>query len=400
MPELDIKPRLNPDRFQNWEDGQWIGQTLEVENGVCALPTRVGSELDTPLPYTDEVKAATDHLYPLVSDFIPEFEWPAYAPLVHAINQLKAEKNAVILAHNYMTPDIFNLIGDFKGDSLGLAIEATKVDEQMIIQGGVHFMAETSKILCPDKRVIIPSMRAGCSLASSITGEDVRLIKERYPGIPVVTYVNTSADVKAESTICCTSSNAVAIVEHIAAEWGVDKVIMLPDEFLAKNVAKQTGIEVIAWHGRCEVHARFSAEDVREMRAANPGVVVLAHPECPPDVVAESDFTGSTKAMSDYVSDHQPRNVILLTECSMSDNVASQNPEVDFVRPCNLCPHMKRITLDGIYKALRDEVHEVFVPEDIRAKAFEAVQKMIEVKFDPAKGHFDPSLPEEDVKVI
>ena len=404
MAELDIRPskaqRPNPERFQNWEDGQWIGQTLEVENGVCALPTRVGSELEAPLAYTDEVKAATDPLYPLVSDFIPEFEWPAYAPLVFHINRLKAEKNAVILAHNYMTPDIFNLIGDFKGDSLGLAIEATKVEATLIVQGGVHFMAETSKILCPDKRVIIPSMRAGCSLASSITGKDVRLIKERYPGIPVVTYVNTSADVKAESDICCTSSNAVAIVEHIAAERGVDKVIMIPDEFLAKNVAKQTEVEVIAWHGRCEVHARFSAEDVREMRAANPGVVVLAHPECPPDVVAESDFTGSTKAMSDYVSDRQPKNVILLTECSMSDNVASQNPEVDFVRPCNLCPHMKRITLDGIYRALRDEVHEVFVPEDIRARAYQAVQRMIEVRFDPAKGYFDPSLPEEEVRVI
>jgi len=283
-----------------------------------------------------------------------EFEWPAYAPLVHAINTLKKEKNAVILAHNYMTPDIFALIGDYKGDSLGLAIEATKTDADMIIQGGVHFMAETSKILCPEKRVFIPSMRAGCSLASSITGADIRLIKQRYPGIPVVTYVNTSADVKAESDICCTSSNAVAIVEHICAEWGVDKVIMLPDEFLAKNVAKQTNIEVIAWHGRCEVHARFSAQDI----------------------IAESDFTGSTKAMSDYVSDNKPDNVILLTECSMSDNVAMANPETDFVRPCNLCPHMKRITLENIYAC------------------------MIDVSFDPVKGHFDPKLPIKDVQVI
>jgi len=391
---------LISDRLSNWEDGQWIGQTLEVENGVCAVPGRMDGKEEGPLPYTNEVKAATDHLYPLVKEFIPEFEWPAYAPLVHAINKLKTEKNAVILAHNYMTPDIFNLIGDFKGDSLGLAIEATKVDADIIVQAGVHFMAETSKILCPEKRVIIPSMRAGCSLASSITGEDVKLIKQRYPGIPVVTYVNTSADVKAESDICCTSSNAVAIVEHIAAERGVDSVIMLPDEFLAKNVAKQTDIKVIAWHGRCEVHARFSAEDVREMRAANPGVVVLAHPECPPEVVAESDFTGSTKAMSDYVGEHSPKNVILLTECSMSDNVAAANPEVDFVRPCNLCPHMKRITLEGIYESLRDEVHEVIVPEDMRARAFDAVQRMIEVKFDPELGYFDPNLPEEEVQVI
>ena len=384
----------------NWEDGQWIGQTLEVENGVCAVPTRPGSDADDPLLYTDEVKAATDHLYPRVAEFIPEFEWPAYAPLVHAINELKREKNAVVLAHNYMTPDIFNLVGDYRGDSLGLAIEATKTEADIIIQGGVHFMAETSKILSPDKRVIIPSMRAGCSLASSITGEDVRLIKERYPGLPVVTYVNTSADVKAESTICCTSSNAVAIVEHVAKEWGVDTVIMLPDEFLAKNVAKQTDVNVISWHGRCEVHARFSAEDVREMRAANPGVVVLAHPECPPDVVAESDFTGSTKAMSDYVSDHKPSNVILLTECSMSDNVAAANPGVDFVRPCNLCPHMKRITLDGIYRSLSDEVHEIFVPEDMRARAYKAVMDMINVSYPKEKGHFDPDLPEVDVKVI
>lgn len=384
----------------NWEDGNWIGQTLEVPNGVCAVP---GKDLDgypKDLPYTDEVKAATDHLYEQVSDFIPEFEWPAYAPLVHAINTLKTQKNAVVLAHNYMTPDIFALVGDYRGDSLGLAIEATKTEADMIIQGGVHFMAETSKILCPDKRVFIPSMRAGCSLASSITGEDVRLIKQRYPGLPVVTYVNTSADVKAESDICCTSSNAVAIVEHIAAEWGVDKVIMLPDEFLAKNVARQTGIEIIAWHGRCEVHARFSAEDVRDMRAANPGVVVLAHPECPPEVVAESDFTGSTKAMSDYVGDHNPAKVILLTECSMSDNVAMANPTVDFVRPCNLCPHMKRITLENLYECLRDETNEVLVPEPMRAQAYEAVMRMINVSFPKEKGYFDPDSPIKDIQVI
>ncbi|RKQ70746.1 quinolinate synthetase [Litorimonas taeanensis] len=380
----------------NWENGRWIGQTLEVENGVCAVPDRPTGEL----AYTDEVRAATDHLYDQVSDFIPKMEWPAYAPLVHAINKLKKEKNAVILAHNYMTPDIFGLVGDYTGDSLGLAIEATKTDADIIIQGGVHFMAETSKILCPEKRVFIPSMRAGCSLASSITGDDIKLIKERYPGIPVVTYVNTSADVKAESDICCTSSNAVAIVQHIAAEWGVNKVIMLPDEFLAKNVAKQTDIEVIAWHGRCEVHARFSAADVREMREAHPGVVVLAHPECPPEVVAESDFTGSTKAMSDYVSDNKPKNVILLTECSMSDNVAMENPTTDFVRPCNLCPHMKRITLENLYECLRDESNEVLVPEAMRKRAYDAVMRMINVKFDPVLGHFNPKLPEESVKVI
>ena len=364
----------------NWENGRWIGQTLEVENGVCAVPGKGAAALPEGLEYTDEVKAATDHLYEQVSDFIPEFEWPAYAPLVHAINTLKKKKNAVILAHNYMTPDIFGLVGDFVGDSLGLAIEATKTEADMIIQGGVHFMAETSKILCPDKKVFIPSMRAGCSLASSITGEDVKLIKQRYPGIPVVTYVNTSADVKAESDICCTSSNAVAIVEHICAERGVNKVIMLPDEFLAKNVARQTHIEVIAWHGRCEVHARFSAQDVRDMRDAYPGVTVLAHPECPPEVVAESDFTGSTKAMSDYVGDHTPKNVILLTECSMSDNVAMANPGVDFVRPCNLCPHMKRITLPKILDALLEMKEEIHVDPATADRARQAVERMVNLK--------------------
>lgn len=378
--------------LNNWENGRWIGQTPEVENGVCAVPCHA----DGILPYTDEVKAATDHLYCQISDFIPKFEWPAYAPLVHAINILRREKNAVILAHNYMTPDIFALIGDFKGDSLSLAIEATKTEADMIVQAGVHFMAETSKILCPDKKVLIPSLRAGCSLAASITGEDVKLIKQRYPGVPIVTYVNTSADVKAESDICCTSSNAVQVVESL----GVDKVIMLPDEYLAKNVAKQTNVEIITWHGRCEVHARFSAQDVKEMRAANPGVVVLAHPECPPDVVAESDFTGSTKAMSDYVKDTTPNNVILLTECSMSDNVAMANPDTDFVRPCNLCPHMKRITLQNIYECLVMEIHEVKIPKHIAKKARRAVQRMIDLPMLPEKPDFDPSLTEKDIKVI
>jgi len=365
------------------------------------MPARGQTALEARgLAYDDAVKAETDALYDEVKDFVTPMEWPAIAPLVAAINRLKREKNAVILAHNYMTPDIFRLVGDFRGDSLQLAREAAKVEADIIVQGGVHFMAETSKILCPEKKVFIPSMRAGCSLASSITGEDIKLIKQRYPGIPVVTYVNTSADVKAESDICCTSSNAVAIVEHICAEWGVNQVIMLPDEFLAKNVAKQTNVDVIAWHGRCEVHARFSAQDVRDMREANPGVVVLAHPECPPEVVTESDFTGSTKAMSDYVADHEPKNVILLTECSMSDNVAMENPKTDFVRPCNLCPHMKRITLENIYECLRDETNEVLVPETERKRAHKAVMDMINVKFDPVKGHFDPSLPEADVKVI
>ncbi|HHL43790.1 MAG TPA: quinolinate synthase NadA [Hellea balneolensis] len=379
--------------LNNWQDGHWIGQTLEVENGVCALPERVDSGA---LAYTDEVKAATDHLYEKVADFIPEFEWPAYAPLVHAINTLKREKNAVILAHNYMTPDIYALVGDFKGDSLGLAIEATKTDADIIVQAGVHFMAETSKILCPDKKVLIPSLRAGCSLASSINGDDMRLIKQKYPGIPVVTYVNTTADVKAETDICCTSSNAVQVVESL----GVPKVIMAPDEFLAKNVANMTGVEVIAWHGRCEVHARFDADDILEMRERWPGVVVLAHPECPPDVVRESDFTGSTKAMSDYVSDKKPKNVVLLTECSMSDNVAMNNPDVEFVRPCNLCPHMKRITLQNIYDCLIHEQHEVTIDKEIADKARGAVQRMIDLPDPAQKSHFNPKATHKDIKVI
>lgn len=383
--------------LNNWENGRWIGQTLEVENGVCAVPQKmdVGD-----LVYDDEVKTAVDHMYDEVSDFIPKFEWPTYAPLVHAINKLKKEKNAVVLAHNYMTPDIYALVGDFKGDSLGLAIEATKTDADIIVQAGVHFMAETSKILCPDKKVLISSLDAGCSLASSITGDDMRLIKQKYPGIPVVTYVNTTADVKAETDICCTSSNAVQVVEHIAKEWGVTKVIMAPDEFLAKNVANMTGIEVVAWHGRCEVHARFNAQDIIEMRERWPGVVVLAHPECPPEVVAESDFTGSTKAMTDYVSNNKPKNVVLLTECSMSDNVAMANPDVDFVRPCNLCPHMKRITLQNIYECLRDEKHEVKVSKRIAKKAKHAVQRMIDLPAPGVKGHFDPKAAHKDIKVI
>ncbi len=288
---------------------------------------------------------ATQAAYARVAHVIPEVEWPVHAPYVKAINDLKKEKNAVILAHNYMTPEIFHCVADFVGDSLQLAREAAKTDAQVIVQAGVHFMAETSKVLSPDKTVLIPDMEAGCSLAASVTGADVRLLKQKYPGLPVVTYVNTSADVKAESDVCCTSSNAVAVVEDIAREWGVDTVIMIPDEYLAANVAKQTKIKIISWKGRCEVHERFSAAEIRDYREANPGVVVLAHPECPPEVVAEADFAGSTSAMIGYVGTHRPARVVLVTECSMSDNVAVEFPDVEFVRPCNLCPHMKRITL-------------------------------------------------------
>ncbi|MGE0663169.1 MAG: quinolinate synthase NadA [Hyphomonadaceae bacterium] len=331
------------------------------------------------LAYTPEIAAETAPLYERVKHVIPAVEWPAYAPLISAINKMKRAKNAVILAHNYMTSDIFHCVGDFRGDSLQLAREAAETDADVIVQAGVHFMAETSKILAPEKTVLIPDMRAGCSLAASITGADVRLIKQRYPGVPVVTYVNTSAEVKAESDICCTSSNAAAVVEWAARTWNTDRVILLPDEYLAKNVATQTGIKIISWHGRCEVHERFTAEDVAELRAAHPGIVVLAHPECPPDVMAASDFAGSTAALQDYVTEKRPAKVVLLTECSMSDNVAQAAPDVDFIRPCNLCPHMKRITLEGIYDALANMQHEVTIPEDVRVRAKRAIRRMLDL---------------------
>lgn len=334
-------------------------------------------EANDVLVYTDEVKAKTDHLYEKVKKFIPEMEWRMHAPYIAAINDLKKIKNAVILAHNYMTPEIFNCVGDFAGDSLQLAKEAERTDAQIIVQAGVHFMAETSKILSPEKTVLIPDLRAGCSLASSITGADVQLLKEKYPGVPVVTYVNTTADVKAETDICCTSSNAVEVVEHAAKEFGTDTVILIPDQYLAKNVAAMTDIKIVTWAGACEVHEEFTAEDIREIRDGNPGVIVLAHPECPPDVLAEADFAGSTSGMSNYVRDNQPKNVVLITECSMSDNVALQNPEVNFVRPCNLCPHMKRINLKGILRALQTGEHEVTIDPGIIERARLPIERMI-----------------------
>jgi quinolinate synthase len=336
-----------------------------------------------------EIRALTEHLYPMVSARVPRFEWDLMAPVIARINELKAAKNAVILAHNYMTPEIFACVGDIRGDSLQLAREAAKTDADVIVQAGVHFMAETSKILAPEKTVLIPSLEAGCSLAASITGADVRLLKERYPGVPVVTYVNTTADVKAETDICCTSSNAVQVVEHICAEFGTDQVILIPDQYLARNVARMTDKKVITWAGSCEVHERFTAEDIREIRAGNPGVVVLAHPECPPDVLSEADYAGSTAAMSGYVADKQPRQVVLITECSMSDNVALENPGVDFVRPCNLCPHMKRITLEGILLSLETTSHEVVVDPEIAGKARAAVERMIALPAPSTPAAFD-----------
>jgi quinolinate synthase len=319
--------------------------------------------------------ARTASLYQRVRNVIPAIEWAAFAGDIAAILDLKRQRNAVVLAHNYQTPEIFHCVADIVGDSLALAREAMKTDAAVIVLAGVHFMAETAKLLNPGKTVLIPDLEAGCSLAASITAADVRLLRERYPGVPVVTYVNTSAAVKAESDICCTSGNARKVIESL----GVDRVIMLPDEYLAQNIAAETGVEIITWSGHCEVHERFTAAEIRELREQHPGVIVLAHPECPPDVVAEADFAGSTAAMGSYVADRKPRRVVLVTECSMSDNVAVQHPDVDFVRPCNLCPHMKRITLPKIRRALEVMSPQVTIEPEMAARARRAVERMLAV---------------------
>jgi quinolinate synthase len=330
-----------------------------------ATPTPTQNTPVPPLPLPE--------LYSRVERHVPPFEWRILADDIAAILALKREKNAVILAHNYQTPDIFHTVADIVGDSLALAREAVRTDAEIIVLAGVHFMAETAKLLNPGKTVLIPDLEAGCSLAASITPEDIRLLRARHPGVPIVTYVNTSAAVKAESDICCTSGNAKKIIEGL----GVPKVIMLPDEYLARNTAAQTKVEIIAWKGHCEVHERFTADDIRELRATHPGITVLAHPECPPEVVAECDFTGSTAAMADYVGTQRPARVVLLTECSMSDNVALQYPDLDFVRPCNLCPHMKRITLPKIRRALETMTHEVTVAPEIADRARLSVERML-----------------------
>jgi quinolinate synthase len=330
------------------------------------------------LKYTDEIGAATAHLYDRVSDQYQEDHWKALAPYVYEINRLKKEKNAVILAHNYMTPDIFHCVGDIVGDSLKLAQEAAKSDADIIVQAGVHFMAETSKILCSDKIVLIPDVKAGCSLAEGINAADVALLREKYPGLPVITYVNTTAEVKAASDICCTSGNAVKIVEKIAKEWGVSEVLMIPDQYLAAYVATQIpDIKVHTYKGECEVHERFTGDDLRKVREKDPGVTILAHPECPQDVLEEADYAGSTAQMIDYVTDRQPAKVVLITECSMGDNIAKANPNVDFVRSCHLCPHMKRITLPKILHSLQTLETQVEVDPAVAKKAKEAVDYML-----------------------
>jgi len=322
-----------------------------------------------------KIKRETDPIYEKVSRVIPQIEWAFHAPLIHKINMLKKEKNAVILAHNYQTPEIFHGIADIAADSLALAVEAEKTDADIIILCGVHFMAETAKLMNPNKKVLLPDMEAGCSLASSITGKDVRMLKEKYPGIPVVTYVNTSAEVKAESDICCTSANAIKVVESL----GVDKVIFLPDQYLAKYVQSKTKVQIISWVGTCIVHERFSAHEIKDIKKQNPEIVVLTHPECPPEVIASSDFTGSTSGMSQYVKKNQPSKVMLVTECSMSDNVQVENPNVQFIKPCNLCPHMKTITLPKILDCLEKETNEILIPEVISRKARKAVERMVAI---------------------
>ena len=327
------------------------------------------------MEFTAEIRKATEPIYQKISKAVPEIEWSSHAPYIYAINKLKKEKNAVILAHNYQTPEIYHGISDFSADSLALAVEAAKTKADIIVMCGVHFMAETAKLMSPNKKVLLPDMSAGCSLSSSITGEDVRNLKKKYPGVPVVSYVNTSADVKSETDVCCTSANAVKIVNSL----GVKKVIFLPDDYLAKYVASQTDVEIISWKGTCEVHEQFNDQEINEIRKNNPGIKVIAHPECPPDVIKASDFTGSTSGMIKYVKDNQPEKVMMVTECSMSDNVQVDNPNVKFIRPCNLRPHMKKITLPKILDCLQNETNEILMNEVTIEKARKSVERMTKI---------------------
>ena len=327
------------------------------------------------MEFTNEVEKATAPIYKKISKVLPEVEWPTFAPYIYRINQLKKEKNAVILAHNYQTPEIYHGVSDFSADSLALAVEAAKTKADIIVMCGVHFMAETAKLMSPEKKVLLPDMKAGCSLSSSITGEDVRNLKKKYPGVPVVSYVNTSADVKAETDVCCTSANAVKIVKSL----GVNKVIFLPDVYLAKYVASQTDVKIISWKGTCEVHEQFNEEEINQIRTSNPGIKIIAHPECPPDVINVSDFAGSTSGMIKYVKDNQPKKVMMVTECSMSDNVQVDNPNVEFIRPCNLCPHMKKITLPKVLECLENETNEIILDQETIEKARKSVERMAEI---------------------
>ena len=323
----------------------------------------------------EQFNRSTSEIYKKISKHVPEIEWKVHAPLIEKINKLKKEKKAVILAHNYQTPEIYHGVADIAADSLALAVEAAKTSADIIVLCGVHFMAETAKLMSPEKKVLIPDMDAGCSLAASLTGEDVRLLKKKYPGVPVVSYVNTSADVKAETDVCCTSANAVKVVESLKT----DKVIFLPDQHLANYVAKQTAVKIISWKGSCIVHEQFSAKEIQDIRNANPGIKVIGHPECPSDVLDACDFAGSTGGMIDYVKKNQPKKVMLVTECSMSDNVQADNPNVEFIKPCNLCPYMKKITLQKILDCLENETNEIFIEEKVAKAARQSVQRMTEI---------------------
>jgi quinolinate synthase len=323
----------------------------------------------------EQFNRSTSEIYKKISKHVPEIEWKVHAPLIEKINRLKKEKKAVILAHNYQTPEIYHGVADIAADSLALAVEAAKTSADIIVLCGVHFMAETAKLMSPEKKVLIPDMDAGCSLAASLTGEDVRLLKKKYPGVPVVSYVNTSADVKAETDVCCTSANAVKVVESLKT----DKVIFLPDQHLANYVAKQTKVKIISWKGSCIVHEQFSAKEIEDIRKANPGIKVIGHPECPSDVLDACDFAGSTGGMIDYVKKNQPKKVMLVTECSMSDNVQADNPNVEFIKPCNLCPYMKKINLQKILDCLENETNEIFIEEKMAKAARQSVQRMTEI---------------------
>ena len=351
------------------QDGPGASATTAEAGAVSAKTAR------PELPFTPAIAREMEPLYAKVKHVITPMEWPHYAPLIREINRLKRERNAVILAHNYMTPEIFHGVADFRGDSLQLAREAAETKAGVIVQAGVHFMAETSKLLSPGKLVLMPDMRAGCSLAASITAEDVRMLRMAYPGVPIVTYVNTSAAVKAECDITCTSSNAVRVVESLNAK----RVLLIPDQYLAKYVQTKTKVEIIAWKGACEVHERFTAAELEVFRAQDPGTKIIAHPECPPDVIAASDFTGSTKAMIDWVKTNRPKKVVLVTECSMASNVAVEVPDVEFVRPCNLCPHMKRISLENIYDSLVHLRYPVTVESEVAERARLALQRMVDL---------------------
>ena len=323
----------------------------------------------------EQFNRSTSEIYKKISKHVPEIEWKVHAPLIEKINRLKKEKNAVILAHNYQTPEIYHGVADIAADSLALAVEAAKTSADIIVLCGVHFMAETAKLMSPEKKVLIPDMDAGCSLAASLTGDDVRLLKKKYPGVPVVSYVNTSADVKAETDVCCTSANAVKVVESLKS----NKVIFLPDQHLANYVAKQTKVKIISWKGSCIVHEQFSPKEIKDIRDSNPGIKVIGHPECPSDVLDACDFAGSTGGMIDYVKKNQPKKVMLVTECSMSDNVEADNPNVEFIKPCNLCPYMKKITLQKILDCLKNETNEIFIEEKIAKAARQSVQRMTEI---------------------